>query len=981
MTVQPSSDNKPLSWAAHWIWYPAAQDTVNFHCFARKAFQLASPVREATLHISVYTDYTLYINGTFVGRGPLPGDPSRPFYDTYEVANLLAPGENVLAVLCHNYGVGTHWRHKGPGGLIAQLGVETGEGRVTVATDGSWKMRPAACYRLNSPRVFWSAGFMETFDFRRLEEGWRDQGFDDSAWKPAGVLGPHPTGPWRVLLPRDIPMLQERFIAGQAFEHGRYVLPRVHVISFESLLPPGQAGLVYAETFVRAENDEDLVLHLSCDDAFKAFVNGEVVHEQNYNEDFARTRIWRGLDEYDQVHYGMTGGGAWIKAPMRLRPGWNHLTLAVDQGPDGWGVLLAFLRPGTDEVIEPVCAADRQTAHTWHVAGPFESTGMSDSLDHVASSLDDLRAPTKATHNPFQYGDVTDYAVLMAYEQRQDYHAITPDNAITLHEGEGCLVDLGDIRVGFPALDVESAEEAVLDIGYGQVLFGDRRIRFSNDGMMKIVDRVYTGAGHRAWQSLQRRTARYLHVSCRKGSNVRLSRLGIQTIGYPVARIGHFECSDPALNRIWEVSRYTTELLMQYGYQDCLKREEGTINPSSFNYASRAAMCCFGDTLLARRGLRTAILNQHDDGWFDGHGISSPNSDEITHCLWWIVWLKDYLLYSGDRAFAAEVFEGAENNLRFFTKMTNRHGLIDGRNYHVYRQGQHIYIDDTCVYGRPSPWVRPVDSLNGEVFGFNVLFYAALDAAATIADTLGLAERAAYYHKRADRVRRSCQERFWDEAQGLYAEGRVMDEIVAAYHPVVQIAALYFGLCDARQRRRVLDYLVGVVGLPTEDKTDYPLNTFGFYYYFLETLFANGFDDQALVLMRTYYGSWLEAGATTFGEFYHMARDNREGFLDAEFEVHAYGASAHLHFYTNILGVRPLEPGFGKVLIAPHPGDLQAARGVIATPAGQVRVVWETTGDALYIEIELPQGCGYEVALPRGYPKSRLKVNGTEVSV
>ena len=83
--------------------------------------------------------------------------------------------------------------------------------------------------------------------------------------------------------------------------------------------------------------------------------------------------------------------------------------------------------------------------------------------------------------------------------------------------------------------------------------------------------------------------------------------------------------ADALLNDIYEASVYTTELLMQHGYQDCLKREQGTLNTSSFNYASRAAACAFGDYALARKTLRLALQTRNETGWFDSHGLSSPN--------------------------------------------------------------------------------------------------------------------------------------------------------------------------------------------------------------------------------------------------------------------------------------------------------------------------------------------------------------------
>ena len=122
------SKAEPVNWKANWIWFPGQQKTINYTCFARKQFNVKEPVKSALLNICGFTDYILYINGTFVGRGPTPSDPAYQSYDTYDVKALLKSGVNTIAVACHNYGVGIHWQYAGPGGLIYQLEMDTPSG-------------------------------------------------------------------------------------------------------------------------------------------------------------------------------------------------------------------------------------------------------------------------------------------------------------------------------------------------------------------------------------------------------------------------------------------------------------------------------------------------------------------------------------------------------------------------------------------------------------------------------------------------------------------------------------------------------------------------------------------------------------------------------------------------------------------------------------------------------------------------------------
>ena len=887
-------------WQAQWVWPRGHAWTVNFHGLARREFTVDGPVRSAALRLSAYTDYTVWVNGAFVGRGPEPNDPGYQTYDTYDVTAHLQPGANAVAVLVHNDAIGVHWRNRGRGGLIAQLDVETDGGPQAIATDDSWRVRRADGYAPNSPRMFWSAGFVEAFDFRRHDPAWLLPGFDDADWETPEVIGPPGTRPWTRLLARDIPLLREEWLPSVAAERGRFTPPPLHAVSFAPLLPPGQSGLVYAQATLSSDAASKIVLHIECDDAFKLFLNGALVAEQNYSEYFARTRVWRGKDEYDQVHDGM--GDVGYFAAVKLEAGENRLTVAVDQGPNGWGFLLACLDPAT--------RLPRAVLMTWTLAGPRESTGLNDSLDAVTAELPAGAGQRQGlTADP----DVTDYATVMHYEEREDSQPVALD-ALTLRAGEFCILDLGRVTVGHPQLTFHADDEATVDIGYSQTLAEDRRIGFSNGGRMKYVDRVFLRPGTQTWQPAQRRAVRYLLVSCRRGSRIQIGPSGIHTVGYPVEEVGAFACSDDLLNDIWRTSVYTSRLLMQQGWQDCLKREQGTLNTSSFNYGSLGAACAFGDMRLARKNLRQAFRTQNDTGWFDSHGISSPNSDEVTECLWLAVWLKDYLLYSGDLEFVREVFDALEDNLRFFHKGINRHGLIEGRNRPLAWQGQGIYLDDSYLYG---PYVG---LFGGELSGFNMLYFAALDAAGTLAASLGQEERSGYYARRAARVRRSFNERFWDAAQGLYRDWRDGDSLGETYHPIIQITALHFGLGDAAQSEALLRYLCEDLGLPDETKPDYPLFTFGYYFYVLAILFRDGPDQMAYDLLRGFYGRWLELGATTFGEFFHPASLRGQGRLAEEYEVHAYGTSAHLHFYTNILGVQPLEAGVHEDTHRPQTG-------------------------------------------------------------
>jgi hypothetical protein len=88
---------------------------------------------------------------------------------------------------------------------------------------------------------------------------------------------------------------------------------------------------------------------------------------------------------------------------------------------------------------------------------------------------------------------------------------------------------------------------------------------------------------------------------------------------------------------------------------------------------------------------------------------------------------------------------------------------------------------------------------------------------------------------------------------------------------------------------------------------------------------------------------------------------------DTRSDCHAWSSAPTFEFMQEILGVRPIAPGFARVRIAPFTAQLEWARGVVPTPRGDIHVDWRKPDvEQLEIEIDLPAGVDAEVVLPSG---------------
>lgn len=204
---------------------PPREDGKNRWFLFRRNFELGFLPETAAVDLTVDGRYKLWVNGKRAGRGPSRSSPLFKRYDTIDIASLLQPGTNALAVLVHCYGVDAAFHETvrgmwqptfGEGGLW----IRGSAGPERLDSDAQWRCIQSDAWQPLELRCNNGLGFLESLDGRRLPEGWTEPGFDDSAWDqaqpmisggggPESFFGGIETRPFPTLIPRGIPQLAE----------------------------------------------------------------------------------------------------------------------------------------------------------------------------------------------------------------------------------------------------------------------------------------------------------------------------------------------------------------------------------------------------------------------------------------------------------------------------------------------------------------------------------------------------------------------------------------------------------------------------------------------------------------------------------------------------------------------------------------------------------------------------------------------------
>lgn len=201
-----------MAWNSKWIWHGGEKSPRNSYTYMRRTFTLDSRAQEALVKVSADSRYKLWVNGRFVGRGPVRSDPRWQRYDRYDITPYLLPGENVVTALVHHYGEMTFFYQLGRGAFLLDCTIRTESGSYDISTDSRWKVKPSDAWYTDIPRMDIQLGFQEIFDSSKYLEGWIEPGYDDSGWENAIEIGPVGIEPWTGMSEREIPELVEEFI-------------------------------------------------------------------------------------------------------------------------------------------------------------------------------------------------------------------------------------------------------------------------------------------------------------------------------------------------------------------------------------------------------------------------------------------------------------------------------------------------------------------------------------------------------------------------------------------------------------------------------------------------------------------------------------------------------------------------------------------------------------------------------------------------
>ena len=434
---------------------------------------------------------------------------------------------------------------------------------------------------------------------------------------------------------------------------------------------------------------------------------------------------------------------------------------------------------------------------------------------------------------------------------------------------------------------------------------------------------------------------RFVHVMPNDSAITDVTAL-YEFLPFDAERSGSFECSDPLLNKIWQVSAYTLDLTTREFFMDGIKRDRWTwsgdaIQSYLMNYYLRFSSDTVKRTIRQLRGKDpvTAHVNTIMD-----------------YTFYWFNSVLDYYTFTNDIAFVREIYPRMRSLMDYVLSRTDNRGFADGR------PDDWIFVD----------WVDFPMPKRGVMAFEQILFAKSLQTMAecaqlladnqpdklpqgslTIADYTTDAEK---YNTLYTILRQQTDTLFWSDTHHAYLHHEEQGEVSQLITKFPNMFAVIYGFADAQRKEEILH---SVMLNPDVE----PITTPYMRFYELEALCIMQQHDRVLQEMKDYWGGMIHEGATSFWEKYVPDEQGTEhlqmyGRPYGKSLCHAWGASPLYLLGRYFLGIRPLKPGYEEWECRPHLSTLRYMKGSVPTPHGPIHL--SVTPDTVTIQSPIKGG-------------------------
>lgn len=489
---------------------------------------------------------------------------------------------------------------------------------------------------------------------------------------------------------------------------------------------------------------------------------------------------------------------------------------------------------------------------------------------------------------------------------------VPPHKTITI------LLNQSHLAIGYPELYVSGGKGSCIKINYAEALQnpdGKKGNRNVTEGkiLKGYFDIFYPDGGkNRQFRPLWYRTYRYVKMEIQTEEEP-LSIHDYYSIftAYPFKENASFISGDPMLDQIWSTGWRTVRLCATETYADCPYYEQLQYLGDA-RIQSLISLYISGDDRLVRNAISLFNASRVPDGLTMSRYPTFIPQFHPTFSLIWILMIYDYLMHRPDKDFTIQFLQGIDNVLNWFDLRISGSGILGKLEWPN-------YMDAAPGFG---PAGSPPNAEQGQSAQISLLYAYALDHAARIYAVHGRKNAAIDYSKRSEAIKENVFRLCYDPNKELFAETPEKK----AWTQHTNILAV---LTDAIPEHNQKDLISRIL----KDTDIIPAQIY-FKFYLMQAMKKAGLGDLYLDNLQPWQ-TMIQEGLTTFAE----------RALEGRSDCHAWSAHPCYDFLATVCGIEPLAIGFKSVRIRPHLGRLEEVKGKMPHPAGEIIFEFKRKGE------------------------------------
>ncbi|MBN9385937.1 MAG: alpha-L-rhamnosidase N-terminal domain-containing protein [Chitinophagaceae bacterium] len=717
----------------------------------------------------------------------------------------------------------------------------------------------------------------------------------------------------------------------------------------------GYGVYYFRKSFELAVKPASFIIHVSADNRYKLYANGKLVSLGPARGD---TYYWN-YETVDLAPYLTTGKNVvaaqvYNEAEFRPEAQITVRTAFIVQGNStdeeilntsntwkcirdkGYRPIAGFFAASTGELVDM-----NQSVHGW-AAVDLDDSGWPSAANlfqgHLKGSSDGfgwMLVPSSLPQMELTYQRVpvlrksTGMGLPSAFPASRTPVTIPANSTVTF------LLDQTYMTNAYITLNFSKGKDAGISMRYAESLFdnierygarkGNRNDIEGKDFNGRKDSLISDGSGGQSYTTLYWRSFRYIQVTVHtRGEPLVIDDMYGTFTGYPFTFNAVFNTGNAEIKKILETGWRTARLCAMETYFDCPYYEQlqyigDTRIQAMVSYYNS------GDDRLARNAITLMDHSRIPEGVTQSRWPTHSTQIISTFSLWYIGVLHDYWMYRPDSDFVRDKLAGERAVLDFFSRRQAPDGSLNGTPYWN-------FID--WVGGKGWDFAMPPKGSDGSSAILDLQLLMAYQWAAELESNMGMPGYAGLYRKKAAQLKQTIQTKYWDANRKLYADTREKD--VWSQH--ANALAILAGVVNRQDLPDMCKHLL----------TDNSLTqcTIYFKYYLHQALVKGGLGDDYLKWLDVWRDN-IKMGLTTWAEISDLPNSRSD--------CHAWGASPNIEFFRTVLGIDSYSPGFRKVKIEPHLGELSNVSGEIPHPSGKIAVAYVLDKGKWKIKIVLPE--------------------------